>query len=34
MRRLTCTALGVVFFELWHSFGTAMERSIVLNNLK
>lgn len=27
-------SLGVVFFELWHPFGTAMERSIVLNDLK
>ena len=27
-------SLGVVFFELWHPFGTAMERGIVLNDLK
>ncbi|CAN8280057.1 unnamed protein product [Cochlearia groenlandica] len=27
-------SLGVVFFELWHPFGTAMERHIILSNLK
>nr|DAD25236.1 TPA_asm: hypothetical protein HUJ06_026700 [Nelumbo nucifera] len=27
-------SLGVVFFELWHPFGTAMERHIVLSELK
>lgn len=27
-------SLGVVFFELWHPFDTAMERHIVLSNLK
>ncbi|XP_057541314.1 eIF-2-alpha kinase GCN2 isoform X3 [Amaranthus tricolor] len=27
-------SLGVVFFELWHPFGTAMERHIVLSDLK
>ncbi|XP_010469354.1 PREDICTED: eIF-2-alpha kinase GCN2 isoform X1 [Camelina sativa] len=27
-------SLGVVFFELWHPFGTAMERHITLTNLK
>lgn len=27
-------SLGIVFFELWHPFGTAMERHIVLNDLK
>lgn len=27
-------SLGVVFFELWHPFGTAMERHIILTNLK
>lgn len=27
-------SLGVVFFQLWHPFGTAMERHIVLNDLK
>ncbi|XP_022761656.1 eIF-2-alpha kinase GCN2 isoform X2 [Durio zibethinus] len=27
-------SLGVVFFELWHPFGTAMERNIVLSDLK
>ncbi|KAJ4723442.1 eIF-2-alpha kinase GCN2 [Melia azedarach] len=27
-------SLGVVFFELWHSFGTAMERRVVLSDLK
>jgi translation initiation factor 2-alpha kinase 4 len=27
-------SLGVVFFELWHPFGTAMERHIVLTDLK
>ncbi|KAA8527288.1 hypothetical protein F0562_034615 [Nyssa sinensis] len=27
-------SLGVVFFELWHPFGTAMERQIVLSDLK
>ncbi|XVE81078.1 hypothetical protein DITRI_Ditri15bG0034400 [Diplodiscus trichospermus] len=27
-------SLGVVFFELWHPFGTAMERYIVLSDLK
>ncbi|KAF2619903.1 hypothetical protein F2Q68_00041771 [Brassica cretica] len=27
-------SLGVVFFELWHPFGTAMERHVILTNLK
>ncbi|TKY67456.1 serine/threonine-protein kinase GCN2 [Spatholobus suberectus] len=27
-------SLGVVFFELWHPFGTAMERHLVLSDLK
>ncbi|KAF7824321.1 eIF-2-alpha kinase GCN2 isoform X3 [Senna tora] len=27
-------SLGVVFFELWHPFGTAMERHVVLTDLK
>ncbi|GAB2265636.1 eukaryotic translation initiation factor 2-alpha kinase [Dionaea muscipula] len=27
-------SLGVVFFELWHPFGTAMERQLVLSDLK
>ncbi|KAI6699187.1 hypothetical protein NL676_019306 [Syzygium grande] len=27
-------SLGVVFFELWHPFGTAMERQITLSDLK
>ncbi|KAK4566733.1 hypothetical protein RGQ29_002837 [Quercus rubra] len=27
-------SLGIVFFELWHPFGTAMERHVVLNELK
>ena len=27
-------SLGVVFFELWHPFSTAMERHIVLSDLK
>lgn len=27
-------SLGVVFFELWHPFGTAMERHAVLSDLK
>ncbi|XP_060671604.1 eIF-2-alpha kinase GCN2 isoform X2 [Ziziphus jujuba] len=27
-------SLGIVFFELWHPFGTAMERHIVLSDLK
>lgn len=27
-------SLGVVFFELWHPFVTAMERQIVLSDLK
>ncbi|KAK4752449.1 hypothetical protein SAY87_021247 [Trapa incisa] len=27
-------SLGVVFFELWHPFGTAMERHIMLSDLK
>ncbi|XAR48711.1 Non-specific serine/threonine protein kinase [Bertholletia excelsa] len=27
-------SLGVVFFEIWHPFGTAMERHIVLSDLK
>ncbi|XP_039054729.1 eIF-2-alpha kinase GCN2 isoform X2 [Hibiscus syriacus] len=27
-------SLGVVFFELWHPFGTAMERHIVLSDVK
>lgn len=27
-------SLGIVFFELWHPFGTAMERHVVLNDLK
>ncbi|KAJ0246651.1 eIF-2-alpha kinase GCN2 [Hirschfeldia incana] len=27
-------SLGVVFFELWHPFGTAMERHVTLTNLK
>lgn len=26
-------SLGVVFFELWHPFATAMERHIVLSDL-
>ncbi|KAK9997208.1 hypothetical protein SO802_021894 [Lithocarpus litseifolius] len=26
-------SLGIVFFELWHPFGTAMERHVVLNDL-
>lgn len=27
-------SLGVVFFELWHPFATAMERNIILSDLK
>lgn len=27
-------SLGVVFFELWHPFGTSMERHIILSDLK
>lgn len=27
-------SLGVVFFELWHPFGTAMERHVILSELK
>ncbi|XP_012065156.1 eIF-2-alpha kinase GCN2 isoform X2 [Jatropha curcas] len=27
-------SLGIVFFELWHPFGTAMERHIILSDLK
>ncbi|KAL4290262.1 hypothetical protein GQ457_14G000440 [Hibiscus cannabinus] len=27
-------SIGVVFFELWHPFGTAMERHIILSDLK
>ncbi|XP_020236018.1 eIF-2-alpha kinase GCN2 isoform X2 [Cajanus cajan] len=27
-------SLGVVFFELWHPFGTAMERNVILSDLK
>uniref|UniRef100_A0A7N0TW19 Non-specific serine/threonine protein kinase n=1 Tax=Kalanchoe fedtschenkoi TaxID=63787 RepID=A0A7N0TW19_KALFE len=27
-------SLGVVFFELWHPFGTAMERNVILSELK
>ncbi|XP_038885258.1 eIF-2-alpha kinase GCN2 isoform X2 [Benincasa hispida] len=27
-------SLGIVFFELWHPFGTAMERHLVLSDLK
>ncbi|KAH9727632.1 eIF-2-alpha kinase GCN2 [Citrus sinensis] len=27
-------SLGIVFFELWHPFSTAMERQIVLSDLK
>lgn len=27
-------SLGVIFFELWHPFETAMERCIVLSDLK
>ncbi|XP_065866338.1 eIF-2-alpha kinase GCN2 isoform X2 [Euphorbia lathyris] len=27
-------SFGVVFFELWHPFGTAMERHIILSDLK
>ncbi|XP_020881013.1 eIF-2-alpha kinase GCN2 isoform X1 [Arabidopsis lyrata subsp. lyrata] len=27
-------SLGVVFFELWHPFGTAMERHVILTDLK
>lgn len=27
-------SLGVVFFELWHPFSTAMERHVVLSDLK
>lgn len=27
-------SLGVVFFELWHPFDTAMERHVVLSDLK
>ncbi|XP_050237408.1 eIF-2-alpha kinase GCN2 isoform X2 [Mercurialis annua] len=27
-------SLGVVFFEVWHPFGTAMERHVVLSDLK
>ena len=27
-------SLGVVFFELWHPFSTAMERHVVLSELK
>ncbi|XP_047330262.1 eIF-2-alpha kinase GCN2 [Impatiens glandulifera] len=27
-------SLGIVFFELWHPFGTAMERHVLLSDLK
>ncbi|KAM7279903.1 hypothetical protein ACFE04_007037 [Oxalis oulophora] len=27
-------SLGIVFFELWHPFGTAMERHVILTDLK
>lgn len=27
-------SLGIVFFELWHPFATAMERHLVLSDLK
>jgi len=27
-------SLGVIFFELWHPFATAMERHLVLSDLK
>ncbi|CAN1247951.1 eIF-2-alpha kinase GCN2 [Linum perenne] len=27
-------SLGIVFFELWHPFGTSMERHIILSDLK
>lgn len=27
-------SLGIVFFELWHPFATAMERHVVLSDLK
>jgi eukaryotic translation initiation factor 2-alpha kinase 4 len=27
-------SLGVIFFELWHPFATAMERHIILSDLK
>ncbi|XP_006852117.2 eIF-2-alpha kinase GCN2 isoform X1 [Amborella trichopoda] len=27
-------SLGVVFFELWHPFSTAMERNVILSDLK
>lgn len=27
-------SLGIVFLELWHPFGTAMERHLVLSDLK
>lgn len=27
-------SLGIIFFELWHPFATAMERHIVLSDLK
>ncbi|XP_050379641.1 LOW QUALITY PROTEIN: eIF-2-alpha kinase GCN2-like [Argentina anserina] len=27
-------SLGILFFELWHPFGTAMERHLVLSDLK
>ncbi|XP_058730031.1 eIF-2-alpha kinase GCN2 isoform X2 [Vicia villosa] len=27
-------SLGVIFFELWHPFGTAMERHVILSDLK
>lgn len=27
-------SLGVVFFELWHPFDTAMERHVLLSDLK
>ncbi|KAH1220237.1 eIF-2-alpha kinase GCN2 [Glycine max] len=27
-------SLGVVFFELWHPFGTGMERHVILSDLK
>lgn len=27
-------SVGIMFFELWHPFGTAMERHIILSDLK
>lgn len=27
-------SLGIVFFEVWHPFGTAMERHVILSDLK